>query len=357
MSKLPKASSDRLLNLLYTATAKEVSNKVPIVTKHLYANQDRPESGEAAGNKSEFETLLQNPYNHKPMIQAMEDMAQIDSRSIKSTVLRFRCPSSLLTPNDFYYIYPINRERQYLLNGSLHQGLTFSVVKGRNPTTLMFNGSYYLIFPNYNQACIYWLETKLKYINGFNVNFEFVDITESSLKNLSSPFLKPSYISSSFASDTLNPNITPIHKIFKESDYHSKVLEEIFKLRKHNYDPVKYTEKSIDPIFHQLNKFVLPKLRQKLVLVKNLPFNLSKYTLSKLLWNYDLEPLSNQSLCFTTIINDPLVQTRLTLIRFADSLNARRFVRNFHGRKWDNIQFAEKKERKVYDPILCELLE
>ena len=41
--KIDKKASDRLLNLLYTTTLKEVATKVPIVTKVLDQQDDVPQ--------------------------------------------------------------------------------------------------------------------------------------------------------------------------------------------------------------------------------------------------------------------------------------------------------------------------
>ena len=46
----------------------------------------------------------------------------------------------------------------------------------------------------------------------------------------------------------------------------------------------------------------------------------------------------------------------LTLIRFRDHDNATRFVRSFHGKKWQGSKSGLKEFKRLYEPILCEIV-
>ena len=357
-SKLSKGASNRLLNLLYTTTSTEIATKVPIVSKYLY-QQDETLTNEKPNEKAKgsiLDGLMENEWKQKPLETAVEDLPKTNAARRKSNILKFNCQNSFISYNDFYNIYPINRERKYYLSDELRKGIQFKVVKARNPINLLPTGAYYLIFPNYKHACVYWLETIDKQINGFDLNFEFVGATANELKYMSSPLLD-----SSINELLHNHKIriektignTPIQNIFQHSPYKSSIITQIMNLEKKKIENYEYLD--LDPVYGPIIDLIDTNSRVALVLVRNLPFGLSKHALPKLLWDYELAPLAKFSNCFTTIVNDPINQVHLNLIRFANKDNAQRFVRNFHGRKWESVQ--SEKEKKFYEPILCEIVD
>lgn len=353
-SKLSKGASNRLLNLLYTTTSTEVATKVPIVSKYLY--QQDEVSGNEKAKRSILDGLMENEWRQKPLETAIEDLPKTSALRKKSNILKFKCQNSFISYNDFYNIYPINRERKYYLSDELRKGIRFKVVKARNPVNLLPTGAYYLIFPNYKHACVYWMETVGKQINGFDLNLEFVGATASELKYMSSPFLDSS-INDLLKNHKLRiektVGNTPIQNIFQLSSNKSYIIKQIMDLGKQKIE--NYQNIDVDPLYAPIVALIDTNSRIALVLVRNLPFGLSKHALPKLLWDYELAPLAKFSNCFTTIINDPLNQVHLNLIRFANKENAQRFVRNFHGKKWESVQ--SEKEKKFYEPILCEIVD
>lgn len=357
MTKPSKPSTDRLLNLLYETTAKKVARDVPKIQQFLYSKPELLSSSTKLPTSS-LDDLKNHDWSKSHFTKAIKDISKNVVKH-KSNILKFKCPDSLLSFQDFYNLYPLKYDRQYSLPHS-GQPFPFHVIKSRNPLNLLFDGHYYLIFQNYNQACVYWLETTNKVINGFEVNLQFVNSNANELKHMSSPFLDEKLNESSQASvleqikkDKSKVGEVPIKQLFKSSDSQSLILDEILK---RDHQSSEFIDISIDPLFELISKFSNLNSRKRTVLVKNLPYNLLKYSLPKLLWNYDLLQIPDQSKCFTNIILDPTLQINLSLIRFENNENAVRFINNFHGKHWSYIQNSSHKEKKLYDPILCELI-
>lgn len=361
MTKLPKKASDRLLNLLYTTTSHEVQSKVPYMSKVLYNLGQVQVTDKQEEHRSILDDLQANDWRQKPASEAVKDLAVLNKNFLPTNVLKFKSANSFVQAWDFYNIFPINRERSYLLPSKLRKkGVEFEVVKARDPSTLLYNGSYYLIFPNHILASIYWLETQLKTINGMGVNFEFIKPTESELRYMSSPHLDTKLAGSSelhYKSHSIlgNGQAVPIRNMFKTSVSKLALIEEIVSDSK-SYEENFQEIEEINPTFHLLKKFIDIESRLNTVLVRNLPFGLSKFALPKLLWDYDLAPLPRVSDCFSIIAKDPLMQISLLMIRFADQENARRFVRSFHGRLWPG-GVQNKQEMPMDQPLICEIID
>ncbi|CUM62713.1 uncharacterized protein PRCAT00000269001 [Priceomyces carsonii] len=353
MTKLTKNASDRLINLLYTATSRDVATKIPIIKKHLYEliNKDKEIRG------SILDDLMENQWKQKPMEKATVDIEGVVSTKRKSNILKFKCQNSYISEFDFYNIYPISRERTYLLPRDIYKGITFEVIKSRNPFNLLHNGLYYLIFSSYVHACTYLLETFNKSINGFRLNMEFVEPSSNELKYMTSPYLDHSindvlhHSVNPFA--LADPGRVPVLEIFKYSNSKSSIIKKILELEKKRHQK-EYHTFAKDPTSSLLADLVDKETRQSSVLVRNLPFGTSRFALPKLLWNYEMAPLEDDFNCYTTILSDPIRQVNLHLIRFANKSNARRFVRNFHGKRWESVQ--SRKEKPLYEPILCEIV-
>lgn len=351
MDKLPPGAYNRLLNLLYKKTVPEINTKVPIVKRVLYDQDPNEES-----LKSTLDELMERLWRQKPMETAVVDVKS-ESPDIKiSNILHFSCKNSLAGRMDFHNIFPINRERQYFLDQELRKGLLFHVVKGRNPVSLIFSGLYYLVFPNVNQACVYYSETKEKLINGFNLKFEFVFPTEKHLKRMSSPLFEAygnSTMENSFKG--IDPNSVgsaPISDIFRHSTSKGRIIDELALLKT---DRTRYMNNVKDPLYDLLELYMDVPGRYKQVLVRNYPFGLSKPALQNLLWDYQLASVENPLSSIAHIHSDPVTQTTSTLLNFRDEANARRFVRNHHGRRWEKI--LNRDDKALYDPILCEILD
>lgn len=348
----------RLLELLYNSTSKAVGANVAKITQHLYG-------GGGAGMKSTLDELMENDWKQKPKVEAMKDISRIaGAAGVKSTVLKVTSADSFLTKSDFNFLYPVKRDRQYKVDGNLQ----FTVVKKRHSSNLVFGGGYYLVFRNYNEACLYMLETIGKRLNGGRIDLGFAGVGEV-VDGVSTKWLQPANSSEQSESGqtrqsesltsqtTTSTNSSLTASSLTASSPAATLINNIlnYKTQNPNYDPEKYT--TTDPHYNLLNQLINTKLRRRSVLVRNLPINLSHFSLMKLLWNYDFPPLRDLRLCFTTVVQDARRQTTLTLIEFADSKNALRFVRNFHGKPWDSMHNSTKKEIKLYGPVLCEVIE
>ncbi|KAL7665678.1 RRM domain-containing protein [[Candida] zeylanoides] len=340
-SKLSKGASDRLLSLLYSATSVEVANKTPLVTKfiHDHQPQDRPPSSPrkiTPTHRSILDDLMENDWNQKPLSQAEVDLPKLASTQIKSNILKFKCKNNYISGDTFLNLYPIKRERKYQLPPDIvNRGPALAAIKGRDPQDLHPLGLYYLIFKDFTQAAAYWLETLGKVTNGFDLHLEFTKLTSEDVSQISSPHL----------------DMLAGIGVQQNNGLGSRV-----EWARERVSDIKTSDPS-SPLVYELEDILALSqylIRKSTVLVKNLPFGLSKHALPKVLWDYQLRHL-DYSHSIRTVVNDPINQLHLKMISFADEQNARRFVRNFHGRKWDSVQTA--KEKMLYEPILCEVVE
>lgn len=239
----------------------------------------------------------------------------------------------------------MQRDRVYALPSELKHGIQFCAVKARNPWTLSFNHLYYLVFPSYIHAATYWLETRNKTINGFPLLLRFVSPMDH-LPYMSSPFLDFQSLPSDNTPDaTTRGSTSDLVDTFKSSPTKSNLLNQIQANVSNNSDN-----------YESLSSFIDFSVRNACVLVKNLPFGLSKHALPRLLWDYDFPEHVPLSQCFVQVLRAPLNQINLNLIRFKDHENAKRFVRSFHGKKWHGFRSDKERVKRLYEPILCEIL-
>lgn len=203
------------------------------------------------------------------------------------------------------------------------------------------------------------MEMRDKMVNGFDIKLEFVIPKESELKYMLSPFFDTD-INGSLKNKPL-PILdlvpkTPLSTIFHSS---KRKLQQTKQLKKASASIDRtsdsYTLLDTDPTHDILLSFLDVDVRNRYVLVRNLPIDLSPHALPKLLWDYDLADLPDLSDCFTTVRLDPVNQVHLKVIRFADHTNAQRFVRNYHGKKWHLVQAGD--DKPLPKPILCEVLQ
>ncbi|CAH2353303.1 hypothetical protein CLIB1423_10S01948 [[Candida] railenensis] len=335
-SKLSKGASDRLLNLLYASSSVEIANKTPLVAKFIHDLPSASAVDQPQPPRSILEDLTSNNWNRKPWSSVASDLPETSATQIRSNILKFKCKNNFISNDTFHNLYPIERERKYQLPTSLvKNGPPFFAIKGRNSLDLQPVGVYYLVFQSFSSAAAYWLETAGKVINGFDFKLEFMELTSKDLNQMSSP-----HISSSYGEQVRAPLIDHPHSVKSPKSQSLAKKEDL------TYP------------YSLMLDYSMFEARQSMVLVKNLPFGLSKHALPKILWDYDLATSHDTGThedCITSVISDPVNQVSLTLIRFADRTNAVRFIRNFHGRKWESIQ--TKKEKKLYEPILCEILD
>jgi protein PET54 len=332
MSKLGKLASDTLSRLLYATKSQEISPKLGSVSRFLYEHNHPP-------SKSLLDDLLENDWKQRPVVDVLQDSAF--NNVVKTNILRLSCPNSYISHGDFKNVFPINRERQFSLKDEYADGFPFQSVKARDPVTLLFQNAYYLVFQNHIHAAVYYKETVDKTINGINLKWEFVNLNKSHLRNLVSPYLGPNLPKS-----PIKPS-WDFESLFSSSPQKLAHLNTLLALPENNY---KSTE--LFNNFHLLSSVLDYNSRAITVLVRNLPFGLSKHTLPRLLWDYDLA----RSNPIIPLVNDPPKEISLNLLRFQSSKCANRFIRNFHGKRWDTMQHQQK-EKKLYDPILCEVLE
>lgn len=290
------------------------------------------------------------------MSEAVQDVRKELPNSPISILLRFECKNAFVGGDDLENIFPINREREYLLELDLRKGIKFQTVKARNPLNLQFTGSYYLIFQNLEQACVYYRETRSKVINGLPFKLRFVEPKEQHLKKIASPFLERDVGNvlkdNKMVSESDKVGLISVEDLFASSSMKSRIITQLKQL---DTDRSRNTGHNVDPLFELLTFFVDADIRRRSVLVKNLPFGISEPAIENLLWDYELDNQDDPQKSITRIEIDPLTQTSRTLIKFSDSIDAKRFVRNFHGRKWEKI--LSRKDKALHEPILCEIVD
>ncbi|CAN3375181.1 hypothetical protein DIURU_001117 [Diutina rugosa] len=329
--------SKKLLNLLYQATSREVAPKVPMVKAHLFANDEAQ-----LPTKSALDDLMENQWNQKPALEALEHPWVRKNKP--SNILHIPCPSSCLTEEDFVDIFPINRERQYRVPHNTKKGLDVKMIKSRHPLTLNFENSYYLVFKNAIEASLYALETHNKALNGFRLKPSFVEPSIHAAKYWVSPwFLEKSPSPLKIKNDIFQlptPKV-PISVITRKDDHYRNLLNQL------ETTTQKVDSDQIHPNFDIINTLTHTDRRSRSVIVRNWPFGILPSTTNRLLWDYDVESMS-------PILSDITKNLSVHLITFTNPTMAKRFVRNYHGKKWDPIQWGHK-EKPLHEPIQAEI--
>lgn len=204
----------------------------------------------------------------------------------RSNILLFRSRNQLLDISDFKKLAP---KEDSLFD--LAQDYTFKIRRGRAKDTLQERSGYYLIFPTVQEAAAYNVDTLGKQLNGVNFYLEMV-----------------------------NP----------EKDYvyfNSHLFFETFEM---SGDVLKL--KSEFP-------------RENCVLIKGLPTFIKQETLSKMLYDYQVDYESGG---IVPIEKDNFAQLTSWLIRFESPLDAQRFVRNHNGFHLNH----DPRHPKIYADVL-----
>lgn len=336
MTKLGLEVTKRLLHLLHRTTSIEIATKLPKITKFL-KNHNSSDL-----NKSLLDDLTENQWKQLPIL----DVLQENDLSLlkKSNILKFQCVNSYINDSDFKSLFPINRERKYHLQGQIRKnGFDFMAVKARHPINLIFNGFYYLIFKNYIEAAVYYIETKNKSINGMNYNLQFTDIDNSQVKSLVSPYFDYSNFNEISSSGDSPIGTLDHNSYLAKSPRFLSLTDEFLNLLQPKIS-------TLEPFknYDILEKLLNINLRKRSVLVRNLPYNLKNSDLTKFFAQYQLA--DENPIC--PLLLDPKKSISLYLIRFADVNSATSFVRNNHGKRWQRIH----QETMLYDPVLCEAI-
>lgn len=349
MSRPATPAYERLLKLLHSKVVPEVQDKTSVVMRVLFNN-----TSEALRQTSVLDDMMNTPWDQKPMTAAMQDIEKLNPQAVKSNIIRLRCPMAAVGREDLSNLFPIPRDRHYSLPTAIQKGLSFNVVKARNPFTLLFLGSYYLVFPNYNQACVYYLETKQKLINGFEMELEFVAPTERHLRVMGSPLLSSKFNDSEKILTHLSENYKKISclSLFQLSRKQLRIVSELAKI---NPDRSEYANQDIDPLYQILEYFMDTASRYNTVVVRNLPLGITRPAIYQLLWNYEFATDHNPLDSMEILQSNAADQLSLALLNFKNEDNARRFVRNYHGRLWDKTIKADVKP--LYEPIRCEIVD
>ncbi|EGV65115.1 hypothetical protein PSN45_005074 [Yamadazyma tenuis] len=328
-SKFNQVAAEKLINNLYHKTLQQAKLKVPHVTNFLYRNP--PSSG------SSLDDLVANQWKLKQLEQAPLDLPDLQITKIKSNILIWNNPNSLLVNTDFYNAYPVQRDAQYQLPPDA-KGIDFWAVKARNPITLSFYNQYVLVFPSHDLAAAYWMETRNKTLNGLPMNLKFVEPSKRLLSHITSPLFGKASTSNSGIPEPK----AAVEEVFAKSPEKMQLITSILQNPSNN--------------FANISQLIDFNSRLNMVLVRNLPIGLSKHALPRLLWNYEFPsdiPLDN---CFIEVVRDGFSSVNRTLIKFANHENARRFVRSYNGTKWQGRIQDKRKVIQSHEPILCEIL-
>lgn len=354
-TKLSTSSSQRLASLLHSVASTEVAPKLPAVKKFLYSHEDNDDGLPS----SILDGLRQNQWKQKPISDAPKDilLKKTIHVTVKSNILYFKCKNAYITEEDFSSLYPLHRERKYSIQHrekNTQDELDFKVVKSRNPLNLQFEGGYFLIFKSHAEACVYFLETLSKSVNGIGMNLRFVAVDGNKLKLISSPFLGTDGRNLTKNIQKKNGDVNLQNPLKFDQLYLHVPIQELFAYAPIKEDLIKKILESNEggkEMSYSLLCKLIDSSRHSCVVVRNLPLGLSQHTLPKLLWDYELAPNP-----FTTILNDPIRQVNTQIIRFQHHSSAKRFVRNFHGKQWESMQH-QKDEKRLYERLICEIVD
>lgn len=334
---MSKSASDKLLKLLYSSTVTGAGNRATPVVKAMQAASSIDLNG--------FLSLENSAFSSNAIEKVMEEV----DVEVKSNILKFKCSNCLISSGDFYSIYPRENSRRYKLPPELKNGVKFTSLKARYPLSLSFADAYYLIFPNRLHAAAYYMETKNKSINGLPMSLQFVIPKRKEMSYMHSNLLD-------FGTQPLQPRAIGEQEHGSSQDKRHMqtpaALNQTGATLKEN-SLIKLIEQDPDNYASMLKLIDLPT-RKATVLVKNLPLGIAPSALSKLLWDYDFPVHIPLGSCFKQIKSDALKQVHVMLIRFADEDNANRFVRSFHGTKWQGLMKSDV--TKLHEPLLCETL-
>lgn len=340
---------NRLLNLLHAKSIAEARPKVAAVKRVLYDH-----AAPSYPAQSILDDLMKKRWEQQPLKAAIAETEQIAPHGVKSNVLVLNCPMAHVGRVDLHNIYPRINDRRFALPQALRDGPRFHVVKARNPVTLLFAGCYYLVFANYNQGCAYYLESRGKLINGFGVDLRFVHPNVHHLKHMGSSLLHSRSTAPVANFEVLSQTYKQrsYKEVFAESAPQCKIIAELEKIDR---DRSAYCDLDQDPLFDLLEYFMDIPSRYSLVVVRNLPFGITRPVLYQLLWNYEFATAENPQDSMRLLHSDPGAQVTVVLLHFKDEVNARRFVRNYHGRHWDKM--IKIKLKALYEPIRCEIVD
>lgn len=327
MTKISEEASNKLISLLYSRAAHKVSPKVQRARQILYGEANTGKSSNTSRVQSIDEDHAQTLLGSGLMtLQPQEEALFSVWPKIQSNILKFYCPNSYITREDFIRVYPPPRQQRYepIVSESLTESklmFDFQVVKERNAFDLAFGNAYYLIFPTQLAACVYMKETEYKMLNGFHLKFEFAPINTTTLNKIAPELL------------------------YSGDEDYAMAIQKCVDMEVKPHVGVQFDNYDV------LKELIDYEKRQRTVLVENLPFGLKMSALMRLLWNYrlDYEPLNE-------VYRNIKMDRSVHLLRFTTRTEALHFVNNFHGKRWDILQFREKETPLNY-PLSCEILE
>lgn len=325
MSKPTTEATKKLMNLLYSSTTSQIS-----ASKSIISDVTTPKISRMLYNDQEPTTTIPSTSNIPMTFDNISSKLKIPSENallslwpnFRSNILQFKCPNSYITKYDFWKLIPNERNCKY----NLKLNPTFEIIKKRN-NQLDFMNEYYLIFENQLNACVYIKETEGKLINGIKLNFEFIELNKKILESMN--FKKISDFNKINGILNLNEKVVGVDE--DDKDLMSNIKFDNFEV---------------------LKNWLNVDKRENYVIVRNWPFGLNESSVFRLLWNYDLINIID-------VVSDVTNEKRTVLLEFNNFKDANRFIRNYHGRKWDYLQGKSNKRHKetiFYQPLLCEKL-
>ncbi|CCH41457.1 hypothetical protein BN7_998 [Wickerhamomyces ciferrii] len=265
----------KILETVYPELAQNiVPNLNKIKSNVLYQNSNNLENAKEALENTLNGLKTREIINsaRQPLSTALESIPQRNLKSV-SNVLLFRTRNQLLDKSDFNKLAP-KTQSNFDLDSIPGDNYNFIVRSGRYPQNLEYRVGYYLIFDSIEEAAAFNVDTLKKQINGINFNTEMIDAK---------------------ANDPVI-NIRALNE--------SSIVENgIMKLK---------------PGFP----------RKNCVLVKGFPNFIKKHTIFRMLYDYELDDSFD---ALTTIDLDNHANLGKWLIKFSNSIEAQRFVRNYHG--------------------------
>ncbi|RCK55827.1 Protein PET54 [Candida viswanathii] len=316
MSKPTPEATKKLMNLLYSSATSQIASHKPIISDVATPTISRVlyDDSKPTAPLKDLAFDSGKGLGHRRRIPAEHALLSLWP-PFRSNVLLFRCTNAYVTRYDMWKMMAAPEVRMYEFTMR-----PFEMVKRRDPVTLEFLDEYLLVFENQIQAAVYVKETEGKVINGVGLNLLFVKLNHGVMRTMGNQYM----CDFDKIGDILG---------IKEDENAGVVDDAPFA----NYEP----------LLDWMNR-----KRLNYVIVRNWPFGLSTASVLRFLWDYGYDRM-------VQVESDIQTGKNVVLLKFDKAKDANRFIRNYHGKKWDLLQTKSNKtqrEKTFYQPLLCEAI-
>ncbi|OWB85332.1 hypothetical protein B5S33_g3996 [[Candida] boidinii] len=339
-----------LAKSLKDSISKQVQPLMPIIKSNTLLANDSNEH-------SDIHERIKKSANYLDQLILDQSSEKLDSKlaierlpfkksiNSNSNILKLNYNNHFLLKSDFEKLLPDLNSRQYKVKDLQNKNLITELIKGRYASNLKPNGSYYLVFNNFEDAAVYYHETKGKKINGKQISFEFISSINNELKYMYFPILPDLRISKYIDKNLVENWFTnDLIKSLNKNETNSALIT----ISKHLWEDYKQSSRNnenLDSINGNLNEKKTDKFknlpiieRTNTVILNNIPENFKSNDIAEWLWEYDLYPI--EELSIRKIINssgggnnsNKINKLNTWCLIFNNELEARRFILQYDSR-------------------------